>query len=78
MSVLPAVNLISNVGFNGNATHTTGDSDLANLGRNPIDFPLRHPPGFFRDIQADQFSERMCFRVPLATRVRDKLVGWFE
>jgi len=78
MSILPAVNMISNVGFNGNATHTTGDNDLANLARNPIGFPLRHPLGVFRDIQADQFSERMCFRMPLAKRVRDKLVGWFQ
>lgn len=78
MSILPAVNLISNVGFDENATHTIGDSDLANLARNPVGFPLMHPPGVFRNIQADQFSERMCFRIPLTKRVRNKLVGWLR
>jgi hypothetical protein len=78
MSILPAVNLISNVGFDENATHTIGDSDLANLARNQIGFPLTHPSGVFRNIQADQFSERMCFRIPLTKRVRNKLVGWLR
>ena len=78
MSILPAMNMISNVGFDEHATHTTGDSDLANLARNPIGFPLTHPLGFFRNIQADQFSERMCFRVPLTKRVRNKLAGWLR
>lgn len=78
LSILPAVNLISNIGFDENATHTTGISDLANLARNPIQFPLTHPSEVSRNIQADQFSERMCFRVPLAKRVRSKLVGWLR
>lgn len=79
MSILPAVNMISNVGFDENATHTiVVDSDLSNLARNQIGFPLTHPPGVFRNIQADQFSERMCFRIPLTKRVRNKLVGWLR
>lgn len=78
MSILPAVNMISNVGFDGNATHTTGDSELANLARNPIGFPLTHPLGVFKNIQADQFSEIKCFRVPLLKRVRSKLAGWLR
>jgi hypothetical protein len=78
VSILPAVNMISNVGFDENATHTTGDSNLANLARNPMSFPLTHPPGVFKNIQADQFSEINCFRVPLIKRVRNKLAGWLR
>jgi hypothetical protein len=78
MSILPTVNLISNIGFDKNATHTTGVSDLANLARNPIVFPLTHPAGVFRNIQADQFSEHTCFRVPLMKRVRNRLAGWLR
>jgi hypothetical protein len=78
MSILPAVNTVSNIGFNGDATHTTGDSDLANLARNQIGFPLTHPLGVFRNIEADQFSERRCFRISLTKRVRNKLVGWLR
>lgn len=76
MSILPAVNMITNIGFDGNAMHTTGASEFANLTRNPIDFPLTHPPGIFKDIQADQFSEIKWFRVPLMKRIRNKLAGW--
>lgn len=78
MTILPAVNMISNVGFDRNATHTKGDSELANLSRYPISFPMKHPPGVFRNTQADIFSEKKCFRVPLVKRVRNKLAGWLR
>lgn len=78
MTILPAVNMISNIGFDANATHTTGDSELANLARCPIGFPLKHPPGVFKNVQADRFSEKRCFRVPLVKRVRNKLAGWLR
>jgi hypothetical protein len=78
MTILPAVNMISNIGFDANATHTTGDSELANLARCPISFPLKHPPGVFKNVQADMFSEKRCFRVPLVKRVRNKLAGWLR
>lgn len=75
LSILPTVNLISNVGFDQNATHTTGASDLANLPVTPMKFPLSHPVGVFKNIQADHFSEKNCFRVPLWKRIRNKVAG---
>ncbi len=78
MSILPSVNMITNVGFDGNATHTKGVSDLANLARHPIGFPLTHPLGVIRNIQADKFSEHKCFRVPLTKRVRNRLIGLLQ
>ena len=76
--ILPAVNLISNIGFNQNATHTTGASDLANMPTTSITFPLSHPVGIFKNIQADRFSEKKCFRVSLWKRIRNKIVGWLR
>jgi len=38
LTILPAMNLISNIGFDANATHTTGDSELANLASYPSVF----------------------------------------
>ena len=79
MSILPAVNMISNVGFDKNATHTIAeDRGVSNLRLSQMGFPLVHPPGVFRNIQADRFSDRRCFRIPLTKRVRRKLVGWFR
>jgi len=73
------MNLISNIGFNrGDATHTGGESDLANLPREPMRFPLAHPHGVFRNIQANQFSEVKCFQVPIIKRVRKKLAGFLR
>jgi hypothetical protein len=43
ISVIPNVNLISNIGFDPNATHTVRDSELANIPTEQIRFPLRHP-----------------------------------
>ncbi|KAF0185749.1 MAG: hemolytic protein hlpA-like protein [Nitrospirae bacterium] len=75
VSILPSVNMISNIGFDGNATHTTGDSELANLPRVPTIFPLAHPPGVFKNAQADMLSEKKCFRIPFIKRVQNKLAG---
>lgn len=74
-SILPATNLISNIGFDANATHTTGDSELANLASHPLVFPLKHPVGIIRNLQADAFSEKKCFQIPLTRRIRNKLAG---
>jgi len=78
MSITPTVNLVSNIGFGNNATHTHGDSELANLTRETISFPLVHPPGIFKNLQADHFSETKCFRLPIMTRIRNKLSRWLR
>lgn len=78
LTILPAVNLVSNIGFDQNATHTTGASDLANLPVMPMEFPLSHPVGVFRNTRADRHSERKCFRVPLWKRIANKAVGWLR
>lgn len=77
-TILPAVNLISNIGFGQGATHTTGLSELANLQVEAIHFPLVHPVGVFKNIKADRFSESKCFRVPMWKRVRGKIIGWLR
>lgn len=74
-TALPATNLISNIGFDANATHTTGDSELANLESHPVMFPLKHPVGVIMNMQADAYSEKKCFQIPLAKRIRNKLAG---
>lgn len=50
VSVFPAVNLVSNIGFGDGATHTfDGRSKLANLPTFPMHFPLSHPNCFIFD-----------------------------
>ena len=56
LTVLPAVNLVANIGFGPEATHThrphiTGGSDSSVL-----QFPLRHPVRVERHAQADRYT----------------------
>ena len=55
LSILPNTNLVSNIGFREDATHTKGVTDrLANLPRSGMIFPLKHPPCMVPDKKVDQ------------------------
>ncbi len=60
LTTLPAVNLVKNIGFGDEATHTRGSEETPESGA--LSFPLRHPPFVIRDAQADDWSEREHFR----------------
>jgi hypothetical protein len=61
LSILPAVNLVSNVGFNNEATHTRWQNEFANMLREVVRLPLRHPPHMIRDSIADSRTEKNMF-----------------
>jgi hypothetical protein len=67
--VLPAVNLISNVGFGADATHTVSASDLANLSTHSISFPLFHPANVIKNESADAFTRDSWFMRPLWLKI---------
>jgi hypothetical protein len=81
LTVLPNVNLVSNIGFGAGATHTSQREDpAAALSTEQMDLPLRHPPYVIRDDRADRFTQATLFRsAPLwrrtAGRVYRSLVG---
>lgn len=55
LAIVPAVNLVRNIGFDENATHTGNTaSSAANLVAQDIGFPLRHPPFMIRDKKSDE------------------------
>jgi hypothetical protein len=82
LNILPSVNLISNIGFGADATHTTGSSPLANLPTGSMVFPLTHPSIQARNREADLYSDKHCFRTPLAPRVyrrlAERLKSWMN
>ena len=54
--IYPNVNLISNIGFNDNATHTLNKQDpFANIPVQAIEFPLKHPTEILANHDADKF-----------------------
>lgn len=56
LSVLPSVNLVSNIGFGVDATHTIEDTGTADRPRRSIDLPLVHPPFVVPDEVADRHT----------------------
>ena len=60
ISVLPKVNLISNIGFGRGATHTQKDGKVhADLQTSGVEFPLIHPSFMVRDAIADGNYKKM-------------------
>lgn len=71
LSVLPQVNLVKNIGFGGNATHTTaGTKALEQMPLQSMEGPLRHPVIMLPDTEADLYtlkffgSENIFIRIP--------------
>ena len=79
LSILPNVNLVANIGFTAEATHTKGSSRFANMPVETPSFPLRHPQFVIRDTRADDFTQENVFdairrkRNNLLARVRRRL-----
>ncbi len=59
--ILPQVNLVSNIGFAGDPTHSQGNYRLADMAVAPMGFPLVHPPYLLADRRADSFTDQIVF-----------------
>jgi hypothetical protein len=74
LSILPNVNLVSNIGFSPNASHTKDTyNPLANYPTESIEFPLQHPPFLIRDRLADQFTQQTQFDIDIKLKFKRKL-----
>lgn len=64
LSIMPRVNLISNIGWGSTATHAKArGSELANLPTEPMPFPLIHPTEVTVYESADAYIQRSVFAV---------------
>ncbi len=73
LGIIPAVNLVSNIGFGIDATHTFGNSPLAELDMKELGFPLKHPSCIVRDIEFDNIVNSKFFNQSLFRRIKLKL-----
>ena len=62
-TIIPRVNLVSNIGFGPQSSHTKHRSRFTNMTVRAMDFPLRHPPFLVRDTKADDFVQKTHFHV---------------
>lgn len=59
----PAVNLVSNIGFGNNSTHTKEMRWFADMPRHAMSFPLAHPKNISIDRSADAYTFRELFDI---------------
>jgi hypothetical protein len=64
LAISPGANLVTNIGFGTDATHTRDPNNAyAGLDAPGIAFPLRHPPHIIRDVEFDRVLDRFrCAR----------------
>lgn len=76
IAVLPARNLVSNIGFGPQATHTfAAHNPLAALPTYDMAFPLRHPPQVAADARADARIQRNVYDISLIRRIVRRIVA---
>jgi hypothetical protein len=73
LHVLPTQNLVSNIGFGKEATHTKKESKLSRRKTFELEFPLQHPEFMIRDAQADSFTDRYVYQCQLHQRVLNRI-----
>lgn len=80
LSILPNVNLISNIGFGTDATHTTDlDSQHSKIPREEIYLPIEHPKFLLRNIEADDYTIKQLFKEEkIITKILNKLLQVFR
>ena len=78
--IVPKVNLITNIGFNANATHTFDiQSEAANRPRYEINIPLSHTPKTNSEKKINDFYDKNEFLLkPLFIRAIYKLAGFWK
>lgn len=74
LAIHPTVNLVSNIGFGAEATHTQDETNRwANLPVASLTFPLKHPPFVMRDEQADRYLQNTQFDPSMLNKLKMRL-----
>ncbi|MDD3877994.1 MAG: nucleotide-diphospho-sugar transferase [Bacteroidales bacterium] len=70
ISILPNVNLISNIGFGNESTHTANvNNRMANLPTYPMAFPLKHPEKIEINEIADNYTFNNIFKPSMLKKI---------
>ena len=74
LTAVPGRNLVRNIGFGPEATHTKVSGGYGKLALQDISFPLRHPPMIVRDHAYDDHAHRQFINnSSLSARLRHKV-----
>lgn len=76
LTILPARNLVNNLGVGEMSTHTTTVSPvIAAAGNDELAFPLKHPPAVVRDVSSDDWESKYVFDIVWPRFAREILRG---
>ncbi|OKH52139.1 hemolytic protein HlpA-like protein [Calothrix sp. HK-06] len=74
LAILPNRNLVSNIGFYSEATHSKdANSICANIPVKGIEFPLKHPDFIIRNERADYFAQNILYEPKFTFNIYRKL-----
>ncbi|MBD1395625.1 nucleotide-diphospho-sugar transferase [Pontibacter sp. JH31] len=74
LCIVPEINLVRNIGFGEDATHTFNTHDnKAQIKENEIAFPLRHPRFVVRDIESDTKNFNHLIRGKVSSKLKSLL-----
>ncbi|WPP42029.1 hypothetical protein SK066_03415 [Paenibacillus hunanensis] len=77
--IIPGVNMISNVGYGEQATHTTEVDHLANIPVEEIRFPLTHPTEVLQHTELDHRLDYYQYNVKTTQQLMtEKLNGYYK
>jgi len=76
LAALPEVNLISNIGFGPDATHTRRKGRFSAIDTGRLEFPLLHPDKVIHQAEADDYTERQNYPTSFLARTRRVLRHW--
>ena len=75
VTVLPNVNLVSNLGFDDDALHTKDKNKYTEMDTSEMDFAISHPPHVVPDHVADAITEKEMFSGSAPKRLIKKLLN---
>jgi hypothetical protein len=78
LGIVSNVNLVSNIGFRADATHTKGESSLSNMPTMSLDFPLKHPAILSRNLKMDDLSQRRLYIKGLHHKLFKKIMSYLK
>jgi len=62
LSIIPGVNLVRNIGFRSDSTHTSGKSKSFEIKTREMEFPLKHPKSLIENLKGDNYTTRKNFQ----------------
>lgn len=80
LSIIPENNLVSNIGFGENATHTkSNDSNFSSMNTLNLEWPLKHPLFKVHNHEADKYTTSQKTSIVIAIQnIINKLLGYLR